>query len=373
MIIFSKRLLSLIFKEILTLFRDPKTRFVLIGPPILQLFVFSFAATLEVKNISVSVLNNDIGKHGHEIVQRISASQSFKNIYFIKSVQEFNTYIDEQKTIAGIYIPQDFSRKIESGSNSANIEIILDGRRSNTSQIVNSYILSLINIYMSELDNKTNNAMQNINIVVRNWFNPNLLYMHSTVPSMLAILSMLVGLIITSLSVARERELGTFDQILVSPLLPHEILIGKAIPALVIGILEGCMICGIGIWIFNIPFVGSFILLIFALFIFILSIVGVGLFISSLSNTQQQSVLGTFIFMVPTMTLSGFATPVENMPYWLQPITWVNPLKYALIVIKGLYLKDMPFIEVWYHIWPLLFISLFTLTISGWSFRKKLE
>jgi ABC-2 type transport system permease protein len=372
--IFSYRIFSLIIKEILSLFRDPKTRFVLIGPPILQLLVFSFAATLEVKNISVSILNQDTGKHGNEIIQRIIASPSFKNINFITNIQQFSEEIDNQKTIAGIYIPQDFSRNIESGSSTPSIEIILDGRKSNASQIVNSYIVSLITSYMTEISSDQTHSQfnNNVNIVNRNWFNPNLLNMNSTVPSMVAILSMLIGLMITSLSIARERELGTFDQILVSPLLPYEIMLGKAIPALVIGIIEGLLICGIGVLIFGIPFVGSILLLTFALFIFILSIVGIGLFISSISYTQQQSVLGTFIFMVPTMTLSGFATPVENMPNWLQFVTWVNPLKYALVVIKGLFLKNMPFIEVWYHIWPLLILAIITLTIASWSFKNKI-
>jgi ABC-2 type transport system permease protein len=370
--IFSKRLFSLMIKEILTFFRDKKTRFVLIGPPILQLFVFSFAATLEVKNISIAVLNKDSGKHGNKIIERIEASPSFKKILFVNSVEELSPYIDQQKVIAGLYIPQDFSRNIES-LNEANIQIILDGRRSNTSQIVNMYLTSVINSYALSIKPSSLINSNSVNIITRNWFNPNLSNMHSTVPSMVAILSMLIALMITSLSVARERELGTFDQILVSPLLPHEILLGKAIPAFLLAVIEGILISFIGIYIFNIDFVGSFLLLIFALSIFILSVVGIGLFISSLCSTQQQSVLGTFIFMVPTMTLSGFATPVENMPIWLQPITWINPLKYALIVIKGLFLKNMPFTEVLYHTWPLLILAFFTLIIASWSFRNKIQ
>lgn len=361
------RIISLIIKELLTLLRDPKGRFVLIGPPILQLLVFSFAATLEVKNISMIVYNQDMGKHSSEIINMVSASPSFRHIYFANNANEVKDFIDNQKAIVALLINQDFSRKVESGDG-ASIQIIMDGRRSNASQIVSGYLSDIITSYATSYS-----SGKNFEIVQRNWFNQNLLYMWYTVPSLVAILAMIIALIITSLSVARERELGTFDQILVSPLLPYEILLGKTIPAVFLGLIEGILIWSIAVFVFGIPFQGSFIMMVLFMFIFILSIVGVGLFISSLSKTQQQSILGTFIFMVPAMSLSGYATPVENMPNWLQPITWFNPLKHALVIIKGLFLKDMSLTALCVNSFPLLVIGAITLTIAGYTFSRRLE
>ena len=183
---------------------------------------------------------------------------------------------------------------------------------------------------------------------------------------------MLVGFIVTALSVARERELGTFDQLLVSPVTPPEILLGKTLPALIIGTLEGIVILLAGIFVFQIPFTGSFIYLLMGLIVFVSSIVGVGLFISSLCSTQQQAILGTFIFMTPAVTLSGFATPIENMPDWLQTLTYLNPLRYYLIIAKGVFLKAMPFHMVMQNIWPLALIAIVNMMGADLFFRRRL-
>jgi ABC-2 type transport system permease protein len=183
---------------------------------------------------------------------------------------------------------------------------------------------------------------------------------------------MLVALLVTALSVARERELGTFDQLLVSPATPFEILVGKTIPAVIIGMIEGSIIIFVGVFIFQIPFTGSLLLLYFSMFVFICSIVGVGLFISSLCQTQQQAVLGSFLFMSPSVLLSGFATPVENMPDWLQPLTSLVPLKFYLVIAKGIFLKAMPLEIVLSNVWPLAVIAFFTLTGAAWFFKHRL-
>jgi ABC-2 type transport system permease protein len=370
--VFTTRIPALIVKEMLTLFRDPKGRLVLIMPPLLQLMIFAFAATLEVKNVTLAIYNQDNGRHGYEIIQRLHGSPTFTDILFLDSKTAIQPVIDQQRALAAITIPQDFSRNIEADT-PANLQVILDGRRSNAAQIVSGYIATLISRYDSELATEGGREPPPAIIVDRNWFNENLLYLWFTIPSLVGILSMLVALIVTSLSVARERELGTFDQLLVSPLTPFEILLGKTVPAILVGMAEGLIIATVGVWLFGVPFTGSPILLIIAIFTFVLSTIGVGLFISALSKTQQQAILGAFIFMVPAVTLSGYAAPVENMPLWLQYLTWVNPLQHFLITVKGLFLKDMPFMEVWANTWPLLVISGVTLPIAGWFFNKRTE
>ncbi len=368
----SGRIFALIVKELLTLFRDRRGRLILIGPPVLQLVVFAFAATLEVKNVSVAVFNQDHGKHGYEIVQRLSGSPTFTEIRFVDNLSALRPLIDRQKVMATLYIPADFSRNIEAGE-PATLQVILDGRRSNAAQIVNGYITQLVADYERAILAARPHLLPSTVIVARNWFNENLLYLWFTVPSLVGILAMLITLMVTSLSVARERELGTFDQLLVSPLTPAEILFGKTVPAVLVGMGEGLLIFAVGTGVFGVPFTGSFLLLLFALFIFVMSVVGVGLFLSALSQTQQQAILGAFIFMVPAVTLSGYAAPVENMPHWLQVASWANPLKHFLITLKGLFLKNMPFMDVWANTWPLLVIGALTLALAGWFFTQRLE
>lgn len=365
------RIFALVQKEILTLLHDPKSRAVLIGPPILQLLVFSFAVTLEVKNVSLAIINEDQGVYGRQLISRYVASTTFKEIYFLENIREAKGVLDSQKVMAVVHIGQNFSKGILAGETTT-VQFLLDGRKSNAAQIVNGYLTEILSEYETSLGTSGTRRVASA-IAGRNWYNENLLYLWFTVPSLVVILTLLIGMIVTSLSVARERELGTFDQLLVSPLSPLEILIGKTIPAIIIGLSEGIIIWAVGCTVFQIPFVGSFALLVFTLLIFVTSVVGVGLCISSISMTQQQAILGTFAFIVPAITLSGYAAPIENMPLWLQRATAINPVKHALISVKGIFLKDMGFAEVWVHTWPLLIIACCTLSLAGFFFTRRLE
>lgn len=366
------RLIALIYKEILAVWRDAKSRTVLIVPPVVQLFIFAFAATLDVRNVPIGILNRDNGQHGFELVQRFHGSPVFNKIIYLQAVEEIAPFIDNMRGVMVLSLDEQFSRNLEAGK-PADVQLILDGRKSNTAQIVAGYSNSIIQQYNAEFNAKKPLQFVNTILVPRFWFNPNLLYYWYNIPCLSGILIMLVGLLVTALSVARERELGTFDQLLVSPITPLEILLGKAIPAIIIGMLEGTIIISVGVIIFQIPFTGSLLLLYFSMFVFVSSIVGVGLFISSLSSTQQQAVLGSFLFMSPSILLSGFATPIENMPTWLQPITNIVPLKFYLIIAKGIFLKDIPADIVMNNIWPMAIIAGFTLTAATWLFKHRLE
>ena len=205
------------------------------------------------------------------------------------------------------------------------------------------------------------------------WFNPNLDPKWSTVPALVAILTTLMGLMITGLSVARERELGTFDQLLVSPLSPTEILVGKSVPALLIGVLEATGMVLVGVVVIGVPFRGSVGLLYLSMVVYLAALIGVGLLVSSLARTQQQAILYSFMFMVPAMLLSGFATPVENMPEWLQAITLANPVRHFMAILKGLFLKGLPASELARMLVPLVAIASVTLTSASWLFRRRME
>lgn len=366
------RIVALIIKELLAIWRDPKSRIAILLPPIIQLFIFTFAATLDVKNISMGILNRDNGEKAFELVQRFHGSPDFKHITYLKGVEEIAPFIENQKGVVVLSIDQEFSRKLDAGK-IVDVQLILDGRKSNTAQIVAGYANTILTQYMTSEMKRMNLPEQNARLVPRNWYNPNLFFYWYNIPCLVAILSMLTCLIVTAMSVARERELGTFDQLLVSPLLPREILLGKIIPGILVGAIEGALMLVVGVFVFQVPFTGSLLLLLFSLVIFISSISGVGLFISSMCKTQQQAILGTFIFMVPAVVLSGFATPIENMPSWLQPMTYIIPLRYMLIISKGLFLKAMPLHIVLSNMWPMAIIALVSLTGAGIFFRRRLE
>ncbi len=361
------RISALIVKEILVLLKDPRARYVLIVPPLIQLFIFAFAATLDVKDVPIGILNRDQGGKSIELVERFWGSQPYTKVTFLQSVSEIKDFIDMQKGVMVLSIDETFSRNIEA-KKQATVQLIFDGRKSNAAQIVAGYSGQIIEQFSKDI---TQERMPS-QLFTRNWYNPNLLYYWYNVPSLAAVLTMALGLIVTSLSVAREREMGTFDQLLVSPAQPFEIMVGKMLPAVLIALAEASVIVLVAIFIFQIPFTGHLWLLYLGLFVFVLSIVGIGLFISSLCSTQQQAILGTFCFMSPAVLLSGFATPIENMPFWLQQVTAINPLRYMLVIARGEFLKAMPADIVFANIWPMALIGLCTLTASTWLFRRKL-
>lgn len=368
-----RRIWALLIKEFLAVWQDKKSRMVLIIPPIVQLFVFAWAATLDVKNVPIGVLNKDSGEQAIELLYRFGGSPVFTEIFYLSSTEEIAPFLDNQKGVMVIYIDDQFSRNLDADL-PAPIQLILDGRKSNTAQILFGYASNIIQQFNLDLSKAANIQQQSKSeLITRNWFNPNLLYYWYNVPSLCAILSMLTSLSVTALSVARERELGTFDQLLVSPMTPIEILIGKVLPAIFIGMIEGSFIILVAIYVFQIPFTGSFLLLYFSMFIFVCSVVGVGLFISSLCYTQQQAILGTFLFVSPAVSLSGFATPIENMPVWLQHATQIIPLRYFLIIVKGSFLKALPPHIVLANVWQMALIAVVTLSAAAWFFRKRLQ
>ncbi len=366
------RIAALIYKEFLAVWRDQKSRALLIVPPIMQLFLFAFAATLDVTNVKIAVYNRDTGKQSWELIQRFHGAPTFTEVLSLHSNKEIAEVIDTQKVLLVVQIDEQFSRNLLSHQ-PAGVQIILDARRSNAAQIVQGYIAQIIQQFNREFAARYSLPQQPTQLIPRDWYNPNLIYRWYTVPCLCAILVMTISLIITCLSVARERELGTFDQLLVSPIQTWEILVGKSVPAIVIGMGEGTAMLLATIFMFGVPFTGSLIPLYFSMFIFICAIIGVGLFISSLCTTQQQAILGGFIFLSPAVLLSGFATPIENMPGWFQLITLTNPLRYFLAIVKGQFLKEVPVSYVLANTWPMVIIAVCTLSAATWLFRKKLE
>ncbi len=351
--------------------QDSRSRISITLPPLIQLFVFAFAATLDIKNVSLGVLNRDNGEQGFELVERLQGTPLITHITHLQAVEQIGPYLDTQKGLMVVSIDEQFSRNLDA-KKPALVQLIGDGRKSNTTQILSGYLTQIIEQFNRDFTHKEKIPQQNTVLAPRNWFNPNLLFLWYNIPCLVGTLSMLTCLVVTSQSIAREREMGTFDQLLVSPLTPHEIVVGKIVPGIIIGTCEGLLMWGVGTFLMGVPFTGSFFLFLISLMVFVAAISGIGLFISALCSTQQQAMLGTFVFMLPSVLLSGFATPIENMPVWLQPVTFVIPLRYMLILSKGLFLKALPYQIVFSQILPMALIALFTLCTAGLFFRRQL-
>ena len=363
------RLRAQFVKEVLSVLRDRRSRMLVFMPPILQLLVFAFAATLEVRNVEIAVYNQDAGRWSHELVQRLDSARFVTRVRHVDSPRQLHELIDRGEVIAALSIPVDFSRAIAAGG-SGQAQVLVDGRRSNSGQITVAYLSSIAADVGAEV---VPDVQAPTPVVVRHWFNPNLVYRWFIVPGLTGILALFSALLITSLSIARERELGTFDQLLVSPSSTPEIIVSKSLPALAIGTLLGLFMIGAGVVLFGIPFTGSFALLLASLVLFILSVVGIGLMISAVSMTQQQAILGAFAIGVPAVLMSGFATPVENMPIVLQWLAQAIPLTHFLIIVEGSFLKAMPTRDILSSLWPLVLIALTTLTMATLFVRGRLQ
>ncbi|ENA1760144.1 ABC transporter permease [Yersinia ruckeri] len=364
------RLYTLIIKELQSLLRDPQTRAILILPVILQVVLFPYAATLEVTNATIAIYSEDSGKASVELTQRFAKAKAFSQVLLLHCPQEIQPVIDNQRALLLIRFPEQFSANLVNGK-TAPLQLLLDGRNSNSAQIAANYIQQIVQNYQDEVTQgqiKPNNS----ELVVRNWYNPNLDYKWFVVPSLIAMITTIGVLIVTSLSVAREREQGTLDQLLVSPLTTWQIFIGKAVPALIVATCQASIVLLIGIFFYQIPFAGSLVLFYGTMLIYGLSLVGFGLLISSLCSTQQQAFIGVFVFMMPAILLSGYVSPVENMPMWLQNITWINPIRHFTDITKQIYLKDASFDIIWHSLWPLLVITATTGSAAYAMFRRKI-
>lgn len=362
------RLRAQFIKEVLSILRDPRSRMVVFVPPLLQLLVFAFAATLEVRNVELAVYNQDAGRWSYELIERLENAGFVKNVQHVASAQQLPDLIDQGTVMVALHIPVDFSRAIAAGD-SGQVQALIDGRRSNSGQITLSYLSAIA----AEVSAEVRESEVLSPLLVRHWFNPNLTYRWFIVPSLSGVLALFSALLITSLSIARERELGTFDQLLVSPTSTTEIIISKSLPALAIGTILGLLMMAAAAWLFQIPFSGSFVLLLISLMLFILSVVGIGFMISAISSTQQQAILGAFAVGVPAVLMSGFSTPVENMPIVLQWLAQGIPLTHFLIIVQGSFLKALPASDIFARLWPLAAIALVSLSTATLFVRGRLQ
>lgn len=360
------RIWVLIIKELQQLWHSPQTRQLLILPVLMQVLIFPFAMTLEVKNSTLGIYDEDQSLHSIELTQRFAAASAFPKLMILRDQASVQKAIDHQQVALVIHFPPDFAQKIENGQ-TAQIQALMDGRRSNSAQISFGYVQEIIMTYMEEMGLQKPLAQ----MVARHAYNPNLHYHWFILPALVAIIVTFGCLVVTAISLAREREEGTFDQLLVTPLTTGYIMLGKAIPGILVGIAQGTVIALCAVLFYKVPMNSHVLLLVLATFCYALSLVGVGLFITSFCSTQQQAFLGVFCYIVPSVILSGFLAPVENMPEVLYIISRINPMSYMIEASQGLFLKYYTFTQLWPRLWPMLVIASVTLTLAYTLFYRK--
>lgn len=368
-----ERIKHIVIKEFLQTFRDKRMRYILIVPPLVQLMMFGYVVTMDVDRIPTAVYDLDRSAESRELVRRLASSGYFIINEQPRSSQEVMDLLDRGRILCAIQIDPQFQEKIRRGTPTS-VQVLVDGTDSNTALIAMGYVERVIAKFGAERSGTGSRiGTSRIDLRTRAWYNPELKSRIYNVPGVIASILMLICLMLTAMAIVREREVGTMEQLMVTPIRPVELMLGKTLPFALIGFLDMGLITVIGVLWFGVPIRGSIVLLIFSTAIYILSAIGIGLFISTVSKTQQQALMATMLFYMPSILLSGFAFPAENMPLFFQYVTHLNPLRYFLIIIRGIFLKGNGFSILWPDISALLILGISLIALSSLRLRKRLE
>ena len=357
-----QRLWAIAWKELMVLFFNKVSRILIIVPPLAQIVIFGWAATMEVRNVSFAVLDRDRGLGAERVVGAVLGSPTFVRMVQVTDEAEMRKVMDKGDVLFTLVFDSNFSRDLEAGRN-ASMQILLDGRRSNAAQIACHYVTNITSTLLAQ------GAAPGV--VVRNWFNPNLEFQWFFLPNLIGILTFMLGLVVTGLTVAREREVGTFDQLLVTPSTPTEIALAKLVPGCVTGLIHGTLFLIISVFGFGIPFAGSLILLYVSLLVFALASGGLGLMVSSLCQTQQQAFLGAFTIGVPCILISGMLTPIHNMPEVLQLLSELVPMTHFAVLVQGVFLRDITWASALVCLGKIVLAAAVSVSVAVWMFRRR--
>jgi ABC-2 type transport system permease protein len=339
--------------------------------PVIQTMVFGYAVTTDVNNIPTAVYDLDRSFESRELVRRLVASGYFSITNYVSSPAEIQDLLDRGRVTMALQINRDFSEDLKRRTPTS-LQILVDGTDSNTATVAMDYANRVILKYSKDVAGKTARLPVNVDLRARAWYNPELRSKNFNVPGVIATVIMLTSLLLTSMAVVREREIGTMEQLMVTPLKPLELILGKTIPFALIAFFDMALITSIGVLKFDIPIRGPLLLLPVSTAIYLLSVLGIGLFISTLARTQQQAMMATFLFFIPAILLSGFVFPIENMPKVFQYLTYMNPLRYFLVIIRGLFLKGNGIGILWPQMISLFVLGIVVLALSSLRFRKRL-
>lgn len=364
---FLAQIIALCKKEFLAVLKDPSSRAVLLGPVLVQALIFGYGATYDLNHAPYAVLDLSHSRASTELLAKVDGNGVFERYKTLQNSTQVASTVESGEVLLVLTIPADFADNLAAGR-AAPIQMILDGRNSSTAGTAAGYMQNIV----ANFNQSVAGITPTVTVVNRAWHNPNLYSRWLIMPALIVSLSLIQTLLLSALSVAREREQGTFDQLLVTPLTPMQILIGKALPAISIGLIQSSIILLIIRFWFEIPMSGSALLLYFGLFVFTCATVGIGLSISAMSSNMQQAMLYTFLIIMPLMLLSGLLTPVDNMPEVLQQITYLNPLRFGIDMVRRIYLEGADFSLVAFDFLPMIAVATVTLPLAAWLFRNRL-
>jgi ABC-2 type transport system permease protein len=349
-----ERLKQMLIKEFIQVFRDKRTRFVLFAPPIIQMLIFGYAATFEIYHVPTVVLDLDHSQESRELISRFSSSPYFDVQRQLTDDRQVGDLLDQGKATIGLEIHAGFAQNLRKGQ-TAPLQVILDATNSNTALIASSYVtqiaLGFAQDYqkdrISRILPQVLEEIPSVQLEQRPWYNPDLRSRWFFVPGIIGSLTLVLVVTLTAFAVVREREIGTLEQLMVTPIRPSEFILGKTLPYFLIGLFDVSLIATVGTFWFEVPFRGHILVLFAGAILFLLSMLGVGLLISTVSSTQQQAMVTSFFFIMPAVTFSGFGFPISTMPKWLQYLTYLSPLRYFLVVLRGTYLKGVGMGILW--------------------------
>jgi ABC-2 type transport system permease protein len=374
------RLKQMLIKEFIQVFRDKRTRFILIGPPIIQMMVFGYAATYEIYHVPTAVLDLDHSQESRELVSRFTSSPYFDVQRQMTDSRQLDDLIDRGDVTVGLEIDAGFAAKLRSGQ-TAPLQVIVDATNSNTALIASGYISQIALAFAREyqvdrifrIAPQLREVMPSVELVPRPWYNPELRSRWFFVPGIIGSLTVVLVVTLTAFAVVREREIGTLEQIMVTPIRPVEFILGKTLPFFLIGIFDVTLIAVVGSLWFQVPFRGHVWVLAMGAVLFLLCMLGVGLLISTVSATQQQAMVTAFFIIMPTITFSGFGFPISTMPQWMQDLSYLIPLRYFLVVIRGTYLKGVGLDILWPQMAAMAVLGVTLLTAAILRFHKALD
>ncbi len=374
------RLKQMLIKEFIQVFRDKRTRFVLFGPPIIQMLVFGYAATFEIHHVPTVVLDLDHSQESRELISRFSSSPYFDVQRQLTDYRQIGDLIDQGKATIGLQINAGFAQNLRKGQ-TAPVQVIVDATNSNTALIASGYItqiaLGFARDYQKDriyrISPQLLEEIPSVELAPRPWYNPDLRSRWFFVPGVIGSLTLVLVVVLTAFAVVREREIGTLEQIMVTPIRPAEFILGKTLPFFLIGLLDVSLIATVGTLWFQVPFRGRILVLFVGAILFLLCMLGVGLLISTVSSTQQQAMVTSFFFIMPAITFSGFGFPISTMPQWLQYLTYLSPLRYFLVVLRGTYLKGVGMDILWPQMLAMAGLGISLLMIAVLRFHKALD
>lgn len=367
-------------KEFLQFMRDPKMFMVVIIAPVVQLIFLGYAANRDIKNVQTVVFDRDRSETSREFVRNFEKSGYFSMDYYINDYNEMNKLIDNGKAIVGIVIPENFEKNISAGV-TAKVQIIFDGSDGNKASIAAGYVSNIASAFSRNIsfENIEKAGIKiplagSVEPVSRIWYNPDLSTRNYMLPGIVGLILIIITTNLSSLAIVKEKEIGTLEQLIVTPVKPYQIILGKLIPFAILGVISMTLVLSVMTFWFGIYVKGSLAFLFVSSFIFMLSTLGLGLFVSTISRTQQQAMItAAFLVIMPMIFLSGFSFPVENMPLIVQYISYLIPLRYFLVIIRGIVLKGLGISDLWIECSVLLFMGIFILISSSLRFRKRLE